>query len=550
METKVVELELTDVLPNRFQPRIKFSEESIQNLANSIRDHGVIQPIVVRKIGDKFEIIAGERRYKASALAEKRTIPAIITDLNEKDSAEVALIENVQRKDLTPIEEAVSYKKILDMGYLTQDVLASKLGKTQSTIANKLRLLNLDDDVQEALLNEQISERHARSLLRLTSKSKQKEMLNRIINERLTVRKADEEIDKMMNNNENIEVFNFGAVPVSNKVEPIETLDMFNPEIETLNIPTAPIQDDTIPEILPFPSVSTEIKSEPEVFVPKPEIINSSVSPVPEEKSDFGFNEPIQEPKPSAVETLPVNEIETLQDNSSFINPGFMDINRIETNAQEINEEKPLAPVETLLKPSTLEPLIEQNQVEPEEDVEQDILVPGKFFNLMPEEESEEIISTEPIADNFNFNLDINSLNNVESTKEIETPNVSQNLFYEPVAPNTEVKPEPIFNPLNNENQIHENPIPPVSNFDSPTDTIAELELPQVNGFMNMPDLDNITANETIKEPVLTQSTVDLKTAINTIRDLADQLSRMGYVIDTDEFDFEDMYQVIFKINK
>ena len=162
METKVVELNLNDVLPNRFQPRITFSEESIQALAESIKIHGVIQPIVVRNIGDKYEIIAGERRYKASVLAGKQTIPAIITDLNEKDSAEVAIIENVQRKDLTPIEEAISYKKILDMGYLTQDSLALKLGKTQSTIANKLRLLNLDDDVQEALLNEKISERHAR----------------------------------------------------------------------------------------------------------------------------------------------------------------------------------------------------------------------------------------------------------------------------------------------------------------------------------------------------------------------------------------------------
>ena len=117
METKVVELNLNDVLPNRFQPRITFSEESIQALAESIKVHGVIQPIVVRNIGDKYEIIAGERRYKASVLAGKQTIPAIITDLNEKDSAEVAIIENVQRKDLTPIEEAISNKKILDMGY-------------------------------------------------------------------------------------------------------------------------------------------------------------------------------------------------------------------------------------------------------------------------------------------------------------------------------------------------------------------------------------------------------------------------------------------------
>ena len=137
---KVVELPLDDILPNRFQPRIKFNEDSIIELSESIKEHGVIQPIVVRPVGDKYEIIAGERRYKASCMAGLEKIPALITDLNDKDSAEVALIENVQRKDLTPIEEAISYKKILDMGYLTQEKLAEKLGKKQSTVANKLRL--------------------------------------------------------------------------------------------------------------------------------------------------------------------------------------------------------------------------------------------------------------------------------------------------------------------------------------------------------------------------------------------------------------------------
>ena len=129
METtgrKVIELNIDDVLPNRFQPRIKFNEEAINDLSKSIKEHGVIQPIVVRPMGDKYEIIAGERRYKASCMAGLQTIPAIITDLNDKDSAEVALIENVQRENLTPIEEAISYKKILDMGYITQDSLALK----------------------------------------------------------------------------------------------------------------------------------------------------------------------------------------------------------------------------------------------------------------------------------------------------------------------------------------------------------------------------------------------------------------------------------------
>ncbi len=196
-EKKVVELNLGDVLPNRFQPRIKFDEESINELAASIRKYGVIQPIVVRQIGDKYEIIAGERRYKASVIAGKETIPAIIYDLSDKDSVEIALLENVQREDLTPIEKAVSYKKILDMGYINQEDLAQKIGKSQSSIANTLRLLNLAEEVQEALLETKISERHARSLLKIKDEKQQVMMLNRIINERLTVRKTDEEIEKM-----------------------------------------------------------------------------------------------------------------------------------------------------------------------------------------------------------------------------------------------------------------------------------------------------------------------------------------------------------------
>ena len=196
---KVIEIDINEILPNRFQPRIQFDEEEILELSDSIKEHGVIQPLVVRTIGDKYEIIAGERRYKASVLAGKETVPVIIKNLNDKDSAEIALIENIQRKNLTPIEEALSYKKILDMGYITQENLALKLGKSQSAVANKIRLLNLSDEVQEALLDNKISERHARSLLRIKMVEDQNSMLNKIINERLTVRKTDEEIDKLLN---------------------------------------------------------------------------------------------------------------------------------------------------------------------------------------------------------------------------------------------------------------------------------------------------------------------------------------------------------------
>ncbi len=196
LEKEIFEIELKDIMPNRFQPREIFDDEPLQELASSIKEHGVIQPIIVRKVGDKYEIIAGERRYRASQLAGKQTIPALIRDIDDKEAAKIALLENLQRKDLTPIEEAKTYQTILKLDNITQEELAQNLGKSQSAIANKLRLLNLDEEVQTALLNSQISERHARSLLTLTPEN-QRNLLSKIINERLTVRQVDEEIGRL-----------------------------------------------------------------------------------------------------------------------------------------------------------------------------------------------------------------------------------------------------------------------------------------------------------------------------------------------------------------
>ena len=152
LEKEVFELELADILPNRFQPREKFDDTDLQELATSIREHGVIQPIIVRKVGDKYEIIAGERRFRASQLAGRTTIPAIIRNIDDKESAKIALLENLQRKNLTSIEEARTYQTILKLDNLTQEELAETLGKSQSAVANKLRLLNLTPEVQDALL--------------------------------------------------------------------------------------------------------------------------------------------------------------------------------------------------------------------------------------------------------------------------------------------------------------------------------------------------------------------------------------------------------------
>ena len=195
---EVVQLYLDDIIPNRFQPREIFDERALKELAVSIREHGVIQPIIVRSVANgKYEIIAGERRYKASALAGLTKIPAIIRNLDDKESSKVALLENLQRKNLNPIEEARTYQKILEIDQMTQEELAKTMGKSQSAVANKLRLLSLPDAIQNALLKEQISERHARALINVPDTKKQKDLLKKIIDNKMSVRALEEEIKKL-----------------------------------------------------------------------------------------------------------------------------------------------------------------------------------------------------------------------------------------------------------------------------------------------------------------------------------------------------------------
>lgn len=183
------------IVPNKYQPRKFFDETELDKLAESIKQYGIINPILARKKDDKYEIIAGERRFRAAKKIGLTEVPVIIKNADEQQMAELALIENLNRQELTPIEEAKSYVEIMRIGNQTQQTLAQKLGKSQSSIANKIRLLSLPQEVIDALTNKKISERHARSLLTVQDKNKQLELLNRIINERLTVKETDQIIN-------------------------------------------------------------------------------------------------------------------------------------------------------------------------------------------------------------------------------------------------------------------------------------------------------------------------------------------------------------------
>ena len=192
---KVIKLPIDQIVPNRFQPRTIFDDEKIEELSRTIHTHGVIQPIVVRSTADNYyEIIAGERRYRAMKKLQWTEVPAIVRDLNDKETASIALIENLQREELTAIEEAVAYQKLLELHELTQEALAQRLGKGQSTVANKLRLLKLPEEVKQAILKRDISERHARALIAVKDPTLQLQMLQQTIDNDWNVRHLEEQI--------------------------------------------------------------------------------------------------------------------------------------------------------------------------------------------------------------------------------------------------------------------------------------------------------------------------------------------------------------------
>ncbi|MBC6971765.1 nucleoid occlusion protein [Bacillus sp. Xin] len=196
---EIQEIPIANIIPNRYQPRTVFDDARIDELALTIRTHGLIQPIVIRQYEeDKYEIIAGERRFRAATKLGWEKVPAIIKNLNDTETASVALIENLQREELTAIEEAVAYQKLIELHNLTQEALAQRLGKGQSTIANKLRLLKLPEEIKQALLEKSITERHARALIPLKNEELQLKVLQEIIEKQLNVKQAEERIAKLL----------------------------------------------------------------------------------------------------------------------------------------------------------------------------------------------------------------------------------------------------------------------------------------------------------------------------------------------------------------
>lgn len=571
-------LNINDILPNRFQPRIRFDEEKLEELAESISKYGVIQPIVVRPVSNKYEIIAGERRYKASKLANKSTIPAIILNLSDKDSEEIALLENIQRQQLSPIEEAVSYKRILDMGYITQEGLAKKLGKAQSTIANKIRLLNLDDEVQNYLLNNKISERHARSLLRIPDKEKQVEMLHRIVEERLTVKQTDREIEKLK---EETKIDNKPVKPIvmespkindskqmNNNIQPSSLYDevenLFDEsnivdkggntmdiekimrEAKDINVPQEQPQKDISGLMQPGNDVQSEliVRDEPTpspVNLENSRFINitqqqDSVQPVQQSSSngvtfDSMFNQHI-EVEPSNVQNQVVSSASPVQSEQS-------NVQSVQASPIEVSQVSAVPVQNSVTSNSTnnsIQPNIKENQTVSE-------------VNEEINDDTKKIISN-AVADALKrFNEQkVNT-----STQQVTIQKPTQSSI-----PEVNTVPEI----LNASQQVNEPVQMPVINSTSNITSSASVSIPSTDIIA-----DNTLNEYAIKsnQSVIPQTTMASAMAQNVkpvnnqahfaqivklLRDCADKIEQNGYFVSVDEMDLGNQYKVTFTINK
>lgn len=191
-EENILEISLKEIVANKNQPRKDFDENKIEELATSMKQHGVLQPIILREKGSKYELVAGERRWRAAAKAGLDTIPAIVKEFSDADVMEIALIENLQREDLNPLEEALAYKTLMDEFGLTQEELSKRVGKSRSQIANTVRLLNLEQEIQNLVLEDLLTAGHARALLALQEKKERIKLAKKISEENLSVRQTEE----------------------------------------------------------------------------------------------------------------------------------------------------------------------------------------------------------------------------------------------------------------------------------------------------------------------------------------------------------------------
>lgn len=496
---EVVYLHLDDIIPNRFQPREVFDERALKELAASIKEHGVIQPIIVRQVNNKYEIIAGERRYKASALAGMTKIPAIINNLDDKEAAKVALLENLQRKNLNPIEEARTYQKILELDQMTQETLAKTMGKSQSAVANKLRLLALPDEIQRALLKENISERHARTLLNLKNPEQQKEMLKRIIAEKMSVRTLEEEIRKINDPQESL----------------AEGGQMQNNNINTNN--QTPSYQVPSPAAMFSPNINQ-----------KPNLMDSFEEQNRENDNIVNYGEIDEDEIAHANE--PSYDSFTSSANKEI------NVNQLKSNATDIDN------ILSPKKEDTKAPQDEQKQK-----ISGDL---DSLLNIAPPTNNSFNLARDAINDNDNNENNSKDYFQAPDLMSVQLPNSSNNANAIIKDYNTPQPSESIIDFTNN--SVVDNKKEHLTNFSDANNTLFENKKAEPQKTKPAEKtLGMALIEETYKlNPKEKAKQYNIHQMVQQIRDTIQTLQKMGAKIDTDEMDFENQYQMVIRIDK
>ena len=521
---EVISLHLDDIIPNRFQPREVFDERALKELAASIKEHGVIQPIIVRQVNNKYEIIAGERRYKASALAGMTKIPAIINNLDDKEAAKVALLENLQRRNLNPIEEARTYQKILELDEMTQDSLARTMGKSQSAVSNKLRLLALTDEVQNALLKEEISERHARTLLNAKNPEEQRMLLKRVIDEKMSVRKLEEEIKKLEEKQTD------NQMPISSNI-------MQNSNGgENMNLmENTTFDNESIPGGIPD---NFRLPEENDKNIGRETIDNSKVLPtLPSDIINYG-----------EVDEDDINESNQHFDSSVLNNTNTTasfkpDVSQIKTDSMDINKlmgfDQKEQSFETKIDlPTNNEKTIQEKTNSPVQNQKQKISNDlDSLLNIKPKEK--DFNATIDMVDRnaSKSELNRNEYFQTSDLKNVDLPNISST---------SDAYIKNYKEPLELEkNQDSINTMSQNLSFFQPKQQKSKQK-EQENKSLGMALIE-----ETYKLPPKEKAKeYSIHQMVQQIRDTIQMLEKSGAKIDTDEIDFENQYQIVIRIDK
>jgi ParB family transcriptional regulator, chromosome partitioning protein len=563
-------IDLVDIIPNRLQPRTEFDEDKLNELATSIKQYGIINPLLVRKVGNKYEIIAGERRFKAAKIVGLERVPVIISNMDERTSAEVAVIENIQRQDLSALEEARSYRKLLDQASITQEQLATKMGKSQSTIANKMRLLNLCDEVQEALDNNQISERHARSLLQLKNIDDQRNALEKIIKERLTVKATENLIKEILQSktlNSEEETISTSLPPTPDNFvnniygnDIVSIADLNKKELEKENDNMNNEQNTQMNNNMPNIGVTNQ---QPNDQVQQPAFGGRFFPSLEDSEVNVNLANPFAQQQPAQAQPMMANLVDTptpqqppvaptipsfVTDSTTVPSSNTVSLDSLNKepvmptiNPLQQNFESPISePVNNIVAEPIINPIASSAQTSGPISESQ----PNPLFgNNIPEPQPqpEPIAPTIPNLPNMESNFFGAMTPNMETTVQPTMPTTEPTapVVPEPIIPEPAVAPQPIVEPTS-----------PVT----PDPVMPDIQMPQNNFTVPSPEVptpEPAPIVEKAPEVAPTIKTTDnIINAINAIKNLGLSIESIGYKTNISEEDTPTSYKITIELEK